>query len=84
MHIKAEHTYTAGDKQEARVVLRSISPEIQSWPRRTTSVTADIDGRTVCVYIDAPTISEARAAVNTLCSWLGVASSVYGELVEFR
>ncbi len=71
-----ELSYEAETEEEAKLVWSSVQPELRDWRRDRSDLTIRVDGKIVCAYIHATAISETRAAVNTVGSWLTLAARV--------
>lgn len=60
----------------ARTVFDAVLPEVNSWAKSGVNVRLSLTENRVCAYIEARTLSESRAAFNTIHSWFQVASEV--------
>jgi tRNA threonylcarbamoyladenosine modification (KEOPS) complex Pcc1 subunit len=76
--IQARLELSLGSRKNARAVFDAVFPELNTWSKSGTSVRLSLVERCVCAYIEAQTLSEARAAFNTIHSWFQVASRVVG------
>jgi len=65
---------------QAESVYWAVLPEVETWPRGATNVRLTLSGSTVCAYIHATRISDMRAALNSVGSWLHVAATLLGEV----
>jgi len=63
----------------AQKIYMAVLPEVTTWPRGSTKVALEVSGEKVCAYIHAPRISDVRAALNSVGSWLHVAATLLGE-----
>ncbi|MEM3670982.1 MAG: KEOPS complex subunit Pcc1 [Thermoprotei archaeon] len=77
--IQLELEYRASTAAEAVALYKALKPEADSWPRSSTRVRVKVSGLSLSVYIAAASIAEARAALNTVTSWVNAAAMVYGE-----
>lgn|GEM_PF-687667 len=71
--------FCAVDPKLAQKVYDAVVPEVASWRKGFTEVQLKLNNSMVCAYIYASTISEARAAANSVQSWLSIAVKVIGE-----
>jgi tRNA threonylcarbamoyladenosine modification (KEOPS) complex Pcc1 subunit len=62
-------------------IYSSIFPEFVKWPKGNTTVKLHKEKQFVCAYIQAKSLSEIRAALNTIHSWLYIAARILGENV---
>jgi tRNA threonylcarbamoyladenosine modification (KEOPS) complex Pcc1 subunit len=67
------------DQNGAQKVYDAVMPEVTSWRKGSTVVKLGLNDSIVCAYIYALTISEARAAINSVQSWLDIAVKVVGD-----
>ena len=64
-HVKAEFKIKFNNLDEAKLVLKSIEPEIQTAPSEKSSVKINLDGKTLKLIIDAEDTPSLRASVNS-------------------
>jgi len=69
-HLKAEFKIKFESVNDARVVLKSIEPEIQTSPSERSSVKVNLDGNTLKLIIDAEDTPSLRASVNSYLRWI--------------
>ncbi len=69
-HVKAEFKIKFENSDEAKVVLRSIEPELQTAPSDRSSVKVNLDGDTLKLIIDAEDTPSLRASVNSYLRWI--------------
>ncbi|MEM0271666.1 MAG: KEOPS complex subunit Pcc1 [Thermoprotei archaeon] len=79
--VEAELCVNMDSPIEAERVYRAVLPEIETWPRGATHVKIVVEGSRVCAYIHAAGISDVRAALNSVGSWLHLAATLLGECV---
>lgn len=77
--VEAEICVHLSSAELAEKLYRAVAPEVASWPRGNTHVRLELSGTKVCAYIHAPSISDVRAAINSVGSWLHVAATLLGE-----
>lgn len=69
-HVKAEFKIKFKSVYEAKVVLKSIEPELQTAPSQRSSVKVDLDGNALKLIIDAEDTPSLRASVNSYLRWI--------------
>ncbi|MCZ3364594.1 MULTISPECIES: KEOPS complex subunit Pcc1 [Methanobacterium] len=75
-HVKAEFKIKFNNLDEAKLVLKSIEPEIQTAPSEKTSVEINLDGKTLKLIIDAEDTPSLRASVNSYFRWITLSHEV--------
>ena len=75
-HVKAEFKIKFDSLDEAKLVLKSIEPEIQTAPSEKSSVKINLDGKTLKLIIDAEDTSSFRASVNSYFRWITLSHEV--------
>ena len=69
-HVKAEFKIKFDSSADAKVVLKSIEPELQTAPSDRSSVKVKLDGNTLKLIIDAEDTPSLRASVNSYLRWI--------------
>ena len=75
-HVKAEFKIKFNNLDEAKLVLKSIEPEIQTAPSEKTSVEINLDGKTLKLIINAEDTPSLRASVNSYFRWITLSHEV--------
>lgn len=75
-HVKAEFKIKFNNLDEAKLILKSIEPEIQTAPSEKTSVEINLDGKTLKLIIDAEDTPSLRASVNSYFRWITLSHEV--------
>lgn len=75
-HVKAEFKIKFKSFHTAKMVLKSIEPEIQTAPSERSSVKVNLDGNTLKLVIDAEDTPSLRASVNSYLRWIILSSEV--------
>jgi KEOPS complex subunit Pcc1 len=74
--VKAEFKIKFDSLDEAKLVLKSIEPEIQTAPSEKSSVKINLDGKTLKLIIDAEDTPSLRASVNSYFRWITLSHEV--------
>jgi len=69
-HVKAEFKIKFKSSTDAKVVLKSIEPELQTAPSDRSSVKVNLDGNILKLIIDAEDTPSLRASVNSYLRWI--------------
>lgn len=69
-HVKAEFKIKFESSRKAEVALKSIEPELKSAPSKRSSVSANLDGNTLKLVIEATDTPSLRASVNSYLRWI--------------
>lgn len=75
-HVKAEFKIKFNSLDEAKLVLKSIEPEIQTAPSDRSSVEINLDGKTLKLIINAEDTTSLRASVNSYFRWITLSHEV--------
>ncbi len=65
-----------GDHETAEKLARAILPEAESTRSRTSSVTIYVNGASLCMEIEAISITVLRALLNSYIRWISTSFSV--------
>lgn len=68
--VKAEFEMKFGSMEDAEMVLKTIEPELKTAPSRRSSVSATLDGKTICLKIEALDTHILRASLNSYLRWI--------------
>jgi len=72
---KASFVFDFDSEEEARIVTRSIDPEIKNKIPKT-KVETKLSGKTFEIIIEAKDLSSLRAAINSYLRWINTALDV--------
>ena len=75
-HVKAEFKIKFDSLDEAKLVLKSIEPEIQTSPSDRSSVEINLDSETLKLIINAEDTSSLRASINSYFRWITLSHEV--------
>ena len=75
-HVKAEFKIKFDSLDEAKLVLKSIEPEIQNAPSDRSSVAINLDGKTLKLIVNAEDTTSLRASVNSYFRWITLSHEV--------
>ncbi len=68
--VKAEFRIKFESKNNAEMVLKSIEPELETSPSERSSVSANLDDKTLYLVIKAQDAPSLRASVNSYLRWI--------------
>jgi tRNA threonylcarbamoyladenosine modification (KEOPS) complex Pcc1 subunit len=72
---KANFVFYFDSKEEARIIFKSLTPEIKhKLPK--TNIDISLDGKTFTLKIEAKDLSSLRAACNSYLRWINTALRV--------
>ncbi|MGZ7044292.1 MAG: KEOPS complex subunit Pcc1 [Methanobacterium sp.] len=74
--IKAEFEIEFESMEDAEVILKTIEPELNTAPSNRSSVTLNLDGKTLCLNIEALDTHILRASINSYLRWIILAHEV--------
>lgn len=69
-HVKAEFKIKFESLEDAKVVLKTIEPELKTAPSDRSSVKASLDGNILYLTIDAEDTHIFRASLNSYLRWI--------------
>ncbi len=69
-----------GQTSLAETVYTAVLPEVSDWPGGSITVQLRTSAGRVCAYIHGDRISDVRAALNSVGSWLHVAATLVGDI----
>ncbi len=75
-HVKAEFKIKFDSLDEAKLILKSIEPEIQTAPSEKSRVKINLEGNTLKLIIDAEDTPSFRASVNSYFRWITLSHEV--------
>ena len=75
-HVSAEFKIKFESLKDAQVVLKAIEPEIQSAPSERSSVSVELEGKTLNLVINAEDTPSLRASVNSYLRWIILSNDV--------